>query len=46
MHSKKKKNEGQEVRQVFSGGGYQLAGVGIRKGGMRVNVVDGFYIQI
>jgi hypothetical protein len=35
-----------EVKQIFSGTGYQWEGVGIRKGWMSVNLVDVFHIHI
>jgi hypothetical protein len=38
--------KGRWEKQVFSKGGYQWEGEGTRKGEMRANMVDVFYIHI
>jgi hypothetical protein len=40
-----KKMRDRRVKQVFSRGGYHWGREGIRKGRMRVNMVDGFCIH-
>jgi hypothetical protein len=40
------KNEGYGEKRIFPRGGQEVEGVNTRKGGMRVNMVDVFYIHI